>query len=165
MANRVYNNAARAFGAGEIDWDADSVYILLCGTGSTCGDASDADVATVSAFTTLEEYVGTNYLATARKEVTAKVVTNTTGAGGKARLDSTADITYSSLGADAGGNCIGLVVYTGTASSAQDATNVPICFIDQPSGAGGFPFNGNGGDIVIQWGSDGILTIDTDTTP
>jgi hypothetical protein len=114
--------------------------------------AGRQDDDTVSVFfAAAAEYAGTNY---ARKTLTARTVTVDDG-NDRSELDDTADITWTALGPDT--ICNGILVYWDPNGSDSDSTNVPLLYFDL--NANGISFNGNGGDITLQWNADGLVTI------
>jgi hypothetical protein len=142
MANFIYNEAKRAFAEGEIDLGADDIRVLLVMSNTTADTEDDKN--TIDGFTTLDEYDGANY---ARKALANEVV-NEDAANDRAEFDAD-DVTWSALGAGTR-QCQAAIVYKHV---NDDSDSVPIAFID----TGGFPFDGNGGDVTFQWNAEGIV--------
>lgn len=143
MANFVYNESKRAILAAEQDYDApDDFRVMLNMTNTTVDTEDDANF--ISGFTTLDEYDGANYA----RQALAGDALNEDAPNNRAEYDAT-DSVFSSLG-----------VGTRQAQNhlmydhiTTDADSVPIVFGD----TGGYPFDGNGGDVTIQWNAEGIL--------
>lgn len=148
MANFVFTEAKRGILAGEIDMNADDIRMLLVVSGNTL--STQEDVTTISAFTTLNEYAGTNY---ARQALASETVT-ADNANDRAEFSAT-NVTFTSLGANttnAGANCTAALLYKHV---TNDTDSIPIAYID----TGGFPFQGNGGDVTFQWNAEGIIQL------
>jgi len=143
MANFVYTVAKAELLKGTLDFDAPNDFRVLLVMTNTTAD-TEADVATVSAFTTLDEYDGANY---ARKELASDTVTKD-DANDRGEYDA-ADITWTALGAGTRNAQAAVLIKHVT----DDTDSIPIAYID----TGGFPFAGNGGNVTIQWPAEGIL--------
>ena len=140
----IFTNAKRALLAGELDLDAHDIRVALLSTNHSLLTPGQEDVLTISAITTLDEFNGANYV---RKVLAAKTV-NAVNASDLANFKAS-DVVWTALGA--GTRAIaGILLFRFVTA---DTDNVPIAFID----SGGFPFNGNGGDVTIQWNAAGIL--------
>lgn len=146
MANFVYNEAKRAIAAGEMNFAEAGIdmRVILVMTNTTC-DTED-DVNFIDDWTTLDEYDGASY---ARQAIGTQVI-NEDVANNRAEIDGV-DVTFTSLGVGTR-QAQAAIIYKHV---TNDADSVPICFID----TGGFPFDGNGGDVTIQWNAEGILQI------
>lgn len=140
----IFTNAKRALLAGELDFDAQDIRVALLSTNNSLGTAGQEDVATIAAITTLDEFNGAGYV---RKALTTKTV-NAVNASDLANFDAD-DVLWAALGAGVR-SIAGILLFRQVTS---DADSVPIAFIN----SGGFPFNGNGGDVTIQWNAAGIL--------
>lgn len=143
MANFVYTVAKSELLKGTIDFDAPNDFRVRMHMTNTTVDTEE-DVATLSAFTTMDECDGTNY---AEKllgtDAVSKDDTNNRG-----EYDA-ADITWTALGAGTRNNQNLTMLKWVTATSDSP----PLSYYD----TGGFPFNGNGGDVTVQWNAEGIF--------
>ena len=146
MPNFVYNEMKRALAAGEVNFAEAGIdmRVALVMTATTA-DTED-DVNFVDELTTLDEYDGSGY---ARQQVDTQVI-NEDSANNRAEVDGV-DVTFSSLGVGATQAQAALLIMHVT----NDADSLLIAYID----TGGFPFDGNGGDVTIQWNAEGILQI------
>jgi len=144
MANFIFNEAKRALAAGELDLDTDDLRLMLVMTNTTA-DTED-DVNFVGSFTTLDEYDGASY---ARQAIAGKVI-NEDAANNRAELDGT-DTVFTSLGAGTR-QAQAAVLYKHV---TNDADSVPIAYFD----TGGFPFDGTGSNVTVQWNAEGILQV------
>lgn len=141
----VYTEAKRALLAGELDLDANDIRYIYVMTNTTAD--TQEDVTTIGAFTTLDEFDGSGYTAGVGIALTGEAVAadNTNNRGEFDANDSTV------TGAGAGSrNIQGLLLLKFVTNLSS---SLPIALID----TGGFPFNGNGGDITAQWNAEGIL--------
>lgn len=144
MASFVYDHAKFLLLEGLLDFQeaSDDIRIALVMTNTTV-DTEKAK-ATISAFTTLDEYDGANY---ARKACANQAVTEVGGSNlGKFSFDA---ITWTALGIGTR-QCQGLLLYKHV---TNDADSIPIAFID----TGGFPFDGNGGNVTLTPNAAGFL--------
>lgn len=144
MANFFYNEAKRAMAEGEIDFVNDDIRVALLMTNTTADIEDDKNF--ISEFTTLDEYDGAAYV---RKALASQVV-NEDAPNDRAEFDAT-DAVWTALGIGTR-QCQAALVYKHVTS---DADSVPLAFID----SGGFPFDGNGGDITMQWNAEGIVQV------
>lgn len=142
MANFIYNEAKRAMMESEIDLASDDIRVMLVMTNTTADTEDDANV--IDDFTTLDEYDGGGY---SRQELASQAVNEDAG-NNRAEFDAT-NSTFSNV-----------AVGTRQAQAAilfkhvtDDSDSVPIAYIDD----GGFPFTGNGSDVILQWNAEGIL--------
>ena len=144
MASFVYTNAKRALLAGEIDLDTsgDDIRVLLVMTNTTAD--TEEDVAVIDDFTTLDEYDGANYV---RKALAGEAVA-ADNANDRGEFDAN-DITWTALGVGTR-QAQAMIVYK---HITDDTDSIPLAFID----TGGFPFDGNGGDVAVTWNAEGIL--------
>ena len=141
MASFVYTNAKRAFGAGEIDWDANTFKATLCMTNTTAD--TEKDKLLMNAFTTLDEYDGSGF---ARVTLASKAVAADTS-NDRGELDC-ADITFSSLAAGTR-SVEGMLVYKHVSA---DSDSIPIAWIDNFTN-----FAGNGGDVTFTVNAEGLI--------
>ena len=148
MASFVYNEFKRALGEGEIDLNATDDIRAILVMGSTTFD-TDTDIDTMGAVGTADYYDGTNHDTTNGHALSGETL-GEDAPNSRAEFDGT-DLTFSSLGAGTG-NAVGMVIFKWITNLAS---SMPIAYID----TGGFPFNGNGGDVVIAWNAEGILQI------
>lgn len=140
----AYTNAKRALLAGEINFATDDIRVALVMTNTTAD--TEADVATMGGFSTLDEMDGAGY---ARQALTGEAVA-ADNANDRGEFDAN-NVTFA--GVSAGTRQVaGIVLYRHV---TNDADSVPIAFID----SGGFPFTANGGDIVVTWNAEGILQL------
>jgi hypothetical protein len=142
VANFIYNEFKKLALTGALDLSSDDIRVMLVMTGTTCDTEDDAD--NFAAFTTIDEYDGGSY---ARVALTSEAV-NEDAPNNRAEFDA-ADAVFSAIGAGTS-NCQAAVIFK---EGATDSLRIPIAYIDQ----GGFPFNGTGSDVTIQWNAEGIL--------
>ena len=125
MANSLYDRGRQGFLAGEIDWDANDIRLILIDEADDTIDlAVDEDLA--------------DRAAGARVSTSSAFGTKTTTAG----VADAADVTLSSVTGDVS-ESIDIYQHTGT-----EATSLLICNIDT---ATGLPVTPNGGNITVQW--------------
>jgi hypothetical protein len=136
-----YNIAKKGFLDGTIDWDTHTIKALLVKTPYTA-DANHLTIASVVAGA--KEAAGTGYT---RKALANRTVFNDT-VNNRASLKASG-ITWTGVTI---GEAAGVVIYK---EATDDSDSVPILYID----SGGFPVNGNGGDIGIEWNINGILQL------
>jgi hypothetical protein len=139
MAN-VYNNAKEQIMNGFIDLDADTLVLLLLQETPNF-DADDNSVSDVLADAANDEVTVTGY---SRQTLGAVTVTQD-DVNDRAEADA-ADVVFSSLAA---GETVGAAVLYRQVTT--DADHIPIAFYDVTDTPT------NGGDITIQWGSEGFL--------
>lgn len=142
MANFIYNEAKKQVATGGIDFASDDIRVLLVMTNTTADTEDDKD--TLNDFTTLDEYDGSGY----GRVALANEVVNEDAPNDRAEFDAD-DATFSSLGVGTR-QCQAAIVYKHVGA---ESVNIPIAYID----TGGFPFDGNGGDITFQWNAEGIM--------
>jgi hypothetical protein len=148
MASFVFNEFKRAVAEGEVDLGLpDDIRAVLVMTTTTFG--TDYDINTMGATATPDYCDGANHDSTNGHTLTNEAVTEVTGATGYAKFDDTTDLTFTALGAGTSNN-VALVLFKW---QTNIGSSLPIAYID----TGGFPFNGNGGDVTIQWNANGIL--------
>lgn len=125
MANALYDRGRQGFLAGEIDWDANDIRIILIDEADDTIDlALDEDLA--------------DRAGAARVATSSALGTKTTTAG----VADAADVTLSSVTGDVS-ESIDIYQHTGT-----EATSLLIANIDT---ATGLPVTPNGGNITVQW--------------
>lgn len=127
MANALYDRGRQGFLAGEIDWDANDIRIILIDEADDTIDlALDEDLA--------------DRAGAARVATSSALGSKTTTAG----VADAADVTLSSVTGDVS-ESIDIYQHTGT-----EATSLLIANIDT---ATGLPVTPNGGNITVQWDS------------
>jgi hypothetical protein len=131
---------------GEAAWHTMDVRVKLVMSNTTCD--TDQDAATLSAFTTIDEYGGTGY--------TQATLTGETVVQDDANNRAEMDANDASFGATVGAGArqaVGMLVY-----QYVDGTNPndkPMLYID----SGGFPFDGANGPVTSTWHAEGIAQI------
>lgn len=121
----------------------DDIRVMLIMTNTTADTDEDASV--LSDIGTLDEYDGANYV----RKALANQVVNEDAANDRAEFDAD-DFTWTALGVGTR-QAQAMLLYRhvdGTAANDQ-----PIAYID----TGGFPFDGNGGNVVATWNPEGIV--------
>ena len=116
--------------------------VLMAMTNTTFDTEVDDEF--VGDTTTEDPCDGANY---ARQTQTGEAVTDD-AANNRGEFDAD-DIQFASLGVGTRQNA-GLVVFI---FIINDAASPMICWID----TGGFPFDGNGGNVDVAWNAEGIL--------
>ena len=144
----VYNEFKRALAEGEINLNAtDDIRCVLVMTNTTFD--IDDDINTLSGVTTADYYDGANHDSTNGHALASEVVTEDSG-NNRAEFDA-ADLVFTALGVGTR-QAQGIVVFKWITNIGS---SMPIAFID----TGGFPFDGNGGDVTFQWNAEGILQV------
>jgi hypothetical protein len=146
MAVGFYNNGKEALCNGTLDWDdggATIQMLLLDDAGSYAFDADDNVVNDLTPGT--NESSGTGY---ARKTISGRSVTQD-DTNDWAKCDATDPATYT--GADFG-DVQAAVIYLFV---TDDSDHILICYLDGPD----FPITTNGGDLTLQFNSDGVFTL------
>lgn len=125
MANALYDRGRQGFLAGEIDWDANDIRLILIDEADDTIDlAVDEDLA--------------DRAAGARVATSSAFGSKTTTAG----VADAADVTLSSVTGDVS-ESVDIYQHTGT-----ESTSLMIANIDT---ATGLPVTPNGGNITVQW--------------
>lgn len=132
MANALYAKGREGFLDGSIDWDTNTIKVVLV-------DAADYTV-NLSTHDNLDDVPSGARVATAT--LASKTATNGTA--------DAADVTFSAVTGDPSE---ALVIYKDT---GVESTSRLIAYIDT---ATGLPVTPNGGDISIQWSASGIFTL------
>lgn len=143
----VFNEAKRAFAEGEIDLGADDIRCILVDT-TTTFDVDD-DIDTLAGVTTAGYYDGANHDVTNGHALSGEVVNEDAG-NNRAEFDAT-DLVFSALGVGSA-QAQAILVFKWITNLGL---SLPIAYID----TGGFPFDGNGGDVTFQWNAEGILQV------
>lgn len=152
MANFTYTRALREFALGDVHLDTDDIRLIPVMTNTTAD--TEEDKATISAFTTLDEFDGgARPLAFASRDALADEAVNEDTANDRAEFDAT-NFVFSTLANDGSRDIQGIVVYQ---HKTSDADSVPLFWID----TGGFPFMANGGDLTMNWNAQGIAQFTT----
>ena len=135
MANALYDKGREGFLAGDIDWDANTIKVMLI------DEADDTIDLAVDDF--LDDR-----LAGSRVATSGALASKTTTAG----VADAADVTLSAVMGDQA-ESIDIFKDTGTESTSNLIANIDT--------ATGLPVLPNGGDIVITWssGSDKIFKL------
>lgn len=135
MANALYDKGREGFLAGDIDWDANTIKVMLI------DEADDTIDLAVDDF--LDDR-----LAGSRVATSGALASKTTTAG----VADAADVTLSAVTGDQA-ESIDIFKDTGTESTSNLIANIDT--------ATGLPVLPNGGDIVITWssGSDKIFKL------
>lgn len=147
MASFVYTHAKALLLEGALDFDTagDDIRVMLVMTNTTTD--TEEDVTTISGFTTLDEYDGANYA----RQALANEVVNEDAANNRGEFDADDDEFSGGSGLGVGTRqAQAMVVYKHV---TNDTDSIPIAFID----TGGFPFDGNGGQVTVTWNAEGIL--------
>lgn len=135
MANYMYDRGRQGFLAGEIDWDADTIKLVLV-------DEAD-DTPSASGDNALSDRAAPSRVATS-----GAFASKTTTAG----VADAADVTLSTVTGDQS-ESIDIYKDSGTESTSYLIVNINT--------ATGLPVTPNGGDIIIQWdnGSNKIFKL------
>ena len=135
MANYLYDRGRQGFLAGEIDWDADTIKLVLI-------DEAD-DTPSASGDNALSDRAGASRVATS-----GAFASKTTTAGAA----DAADVTLSTVTGDQS-ESIDIYKDTGTESTSYLIANI--------NSATGLPVTPNGGDIIVQFdnGSNKIFKL------
>lgn len=135
MANFMYDRGRQGFLAGEIDWDADTIKLVLV-------DEAD-DTPSASGDNALSDRAGASRVATS-----GAFASKTTTAG----VADAADVTLSTVTGDPS-ESIDIYKDSGTESTSYLIVNV--------NSATGLPVTPNGGDIIVQFdnGSNKIFKL------
>ena len=118
--------------------------IILVMTNTTADTEQDSKF--VGDFVTLDECNGANYV----RKALANQAMNEDDPNNRGEFDAD-DFTWTALGVGTRQNQ-GMVLYSHVGA---DGVNPNIAFID----SGGFPFDGNGGNVTVTWNVEGILQI------
>lgn len=135
MANALYDRGRQGFLAGEIDWDADTIKLVLVDEADDTPDtATDEDLA--------------DRAAASRVATSAAFTSKTTTAG----VADAADVTLPTVTGDPFES---IDIYQDT---GVEATSLLIANLDT---ATGLPCTPNGGDIAVSWdeGANKILKL------
>ena len=145
--SHVFNEAKRALAEGEIDFALDDIRVILVMTNTTFD--IDVDIDTLADVTTADYYDGANHDSTNGQALDNHAV-NEDAPNNRAEFDADDEV-FTALGVGTR-QAQGIVVFKWVTNLGL---SVPIAFID----TGGFPFDGNGGDVTFQWNVEGILQV------
>ena len=143
----IYNEFKRMLADREVDWSNDDVRFVLVMSNTTFDTEDDID--TMGGATTPDYCDGVNHDATNGHALANEVVTED-AANSRVELSGD-DHTIGSLGVGTR-QVVGIIVLHW---DTDMATSVPIAYID----TGGFPFDGDGTDLVININAEGLLQI------
>lgn len=143
----VYNEAKRAFAQGEIDLVADDIRCVLVMSNTTFD--TDDDINTLSGASTPDYCDGANHDSTNGHALAGEAV-NEDAPNNRAEFDAT-DLVFTALGVGTRQN-VGILVFKWITNIGA---SLPIAYIN----TGGFPFDGNGGNVTFQWNAEGILQV------
>lgn len=144
MASAAYTPFKGNLMRGSHDLPNADVRVLLAMSNTTFDTETDDEF--VGDTTTPDEYDGTNY---ARQALTGEAVTDDTG-NDRGEFDA-ADAQFASLGVGTR-QATGMVVFS---FIINDAGSPLMAWID----TGGFPFDGNGGNVDVAWNAEGIIQV------
>lgn len=151
MASQVFNITKSGFMDGTVDLDTNTIKITLLMTSATAGDAGAAGInADNLGAITLDEMDGGysgGFAGSDRKTLSVTVSVDDTDDEGV--FDAT-DVTWTALAAGTR-SVEGGLIYKHITS---DAASPPVCYIEF-----GTPVVANGGDLTIQWNSEGIINL------
>lgn len=125
MANTLYDAARKRFLEAQINWQTDTIKVLLVDTGAYTPQ------------TTTHEYLSD--ISSSARIAGPVTLTSKSTAGGAA---DAADVTFTSV---SGASIEAIVIYSDTGT---EATSPLIAYIDT---ATGLPITPNGGDIIVTW--------------
>ena len=150
MANFVYTRAKTNLAKGllNLHTGGDDIRVMLLMTDTTAD--TQEDVATISAFTTLDEMDGSGYT----RQALANEVVNEDAANNRAEFDAD-NAEFGSVGAGTRSVAAALLYKHVT----NDTDSIPIAYIDTVSSGPTFPFAGNGSTITLVWNAEGILQV------
>lgn len=126
MANALYDLGREAFLGGDLDWDANTIKLVLTDHG-----ADTPNVAT-------DDFLN---------DISAGTVATSGAFATKTKTNGVADADDVTLTAVSGASCESINIFKDTGVSS---TSNLIAYIDT---ATGLPVTPNGGDIIIQWDS------------
>lgn len=144
MASFAYTNFKTVLLQAGIDLReaGHDIRVMLVMTNTTAD--TQEDVTTISAFTTLDEYDGANYV----RKACANQTATADNANNRGEFDFD-DFTWTSLGAGTR-QAQAAVIYRHV---TNDTDSVPLAFVD----TGGFPFSGNGGNVTYTVNVEGAI--------
>lgn len=132
MASLWFDAALDGIGEATIDWNSDTIKVLLL-TGAGTPIKANATVTAVLSEASVAECVATDYV---RKTLAGAVVTTT---GNKTLFDATSPV-WTTLGGAANETVTGALVFKFV---TDDAGSIPICYIDTNN------LTTNGGQVTL----------------
>ena len=145
----IFNEFKRAIAEGEVDLNAsDDIRAVLVMSNTTF--TTDYDINTLGDTATPDYCDGVNHDSTNGHSLAGESISEVAGISGYAKFDAN-DLTFTNLGIGTRTN-VALVLFKWI---TDISSSLPMAYID----TGGFPFNGNGGDVTISWNIDGIAKI------
>jgi hypothetical protein len=145
MASQIYNEYKRASAAGEIDWDADDIRVVLCMSNTTCDTENDG-IVNLADFTTIDKDDGANFAVKA----CANQAVNKDDANDRAELDAD-DITWTALG-NGTRQLVGALIKKHV--DGTDANDLAIAWVEFASAQ-----SPGGSDFTVSWDAEGILQL------
>jgi hypothetical protein len=140
----VFNIGKSGIMDGTIDLDTSVLKVMLCMTNCTAGNTTNQDADSLGAISTLDEFDNpTGY--TAGGEVVAGAAVTTDDTDNEGVFDAT-DASWTAVAAGTR-KIDGCLIYKVTGS-------VPLCYLKFTTS-----FAANGGDITVNWSSEGILNL------
>jgi len=147
MASQAFNIAKKYLSNAEINPQADTIKVALLMTNQTVDNGTSKDCDNIDAFSTLDEFDGTNYT---RQTLTINPAVDDAADRAEA-IESSGTTKFS--GIMAGTRAIdGALVYLHVSSS--DTLNIPIGWVEFTA-----DITANGGDVTITWSSNGVWTL------
>lgn len=144
MANFWYTPAKTKLAKADLDFDLVDLRGKLCMSNTTAD--TEADAASLSAITTIDEYDGTGYT----ELDFASVAVNTDTANDRAEIDY-ADGTFGATVGAGTRNWVGILYYVRVDGTA--ANDYPVAWVDLTAA------NGNGGAVNLTVNAEGLLQV------
>lgn len=142
----AYTGAKQKLAKGDADFDTLDIRALLVMSNTTAD--TERAAATLSGFTTLDEYDGAGY---SRVDLGASTITQD-NTNFRSEIDYT-DFTFGATVAVGTRQCVGMVIYAYVDGTA--ANDWPVAFVD----TGGFPFDGNNGAVNVTVNLEALLQV------
>jgi hypothetical protein len=146
MANFIFTQATNAIADGTIDWEGDTIRVLLVDSTNDAVASRDTAVFVGDLNVSTSEYDGSGY---SRQTLAGKATTINAGSN-RTELEAD-DATFGATVAAGSAAAAGAIVYKFITS---DAASPVIGYFD----SGDFPQNGTGSAFTIQWGSGIVFT-------
>lgn len=146
MASVFYNEAKRAFAAGEYDWGADDFRTRMVMTNTTCDTENDG-IVNIANFTTVDPADATGYADVAL----ANEATNKDDTNDRAELDAD-DVVYSGLSGDATRDYAGVLIYKFV--DGTDANDLVVGY-SEFSGV----ITSAATQVTVPWDAEGIFQL------
>lgn len=144
MADFWYTPAKAKLAKADLDFDTADLRIRLCMSNTTAD--TEEDTATISAFSTLDEYDGAGYTALDLGGISV----NTDTANNRAEIDYD-NGTFGAAVSAGTRNIVGMLYYVRV--DGDPANDYPVAWKDVT------PFNGNGGAINLTVNAEGLLQV------